>query len=183
MRRLFGSGLIGLLLVVGTSAARAADHLGCVTAAIDMKLSEEIFAAYRANKDLGEALMARIGDKIAACAAANDWSVEALESAVRVAFGQVLTRGVLVDMKAYPVEPGDLQRSTDNFIAKLPVEKLRKFVDGDLPDEDAGLIVKQLVGDEVVRLSQIDEKLGHLIGEYAAGRANETFFTAEFARQ
>ena len=92
MKRLLGSGLIGLMLMLGTAPARAADHLGCVTAAIDTRLSDEIFAAYRADKDLGETLMARIGDKIVACAAANDWSVEALESAVRVAFGQVLTR-------------------------------------------------------------------------------------------
>ena len=111
------------------------------------------------------------------------WSVEALESAVRVAFGQVLTRGVIAEMKPYPVDPAALQRSTDKYIASLPVDALRKFADGDMPDEEAGRIVKQLVGDEVVPLSRIDDKLGHLIGEYAAGRANETFFTAEFARQ
>lgn len=184
MRRLSVSGPIGLAMLLAVPPQlQAAERLSCVTGAIDPKLNNEIFKAYRAEKDLGEALMAKVGDKIAACAAANDWSAEALESAIRVLFGQILAQGVLADLTAFSVDAAALQASTDKYLATLPPDKLRQFADGELGDEQGHDIVKQLIGDEVVRLSQIDEKLGGLIGEYAAARANETFFTSEFARQ
>ncbi|MBN8831186.1 MAG: hypothetical protein J0G94_11350 [Sphingomonadales bacterium] len=181
MRGRFGIGALCLTLL--SLPAQAAENLACVTKVVDQKLARNIFKAYRADQNIGEALMARVGDKVAACSAANDWSEEALESAIRVVLGQILTSGVLGELKPFRVKPDALRNSTDRFLSTLPEEKLRLFVDGELTGEEGGDIVKQLLGDEVIRLSQINDKLGSLIGEYAAGRANETFFTAQFARQ
>jgi|GEM_PF-3293813 len=181
MRRPIFLGL--LCLATAAMPAHSAENLACLTGAVDRKLSAEVFKAYRAEKDIGEALMARMGDKAAACAAANDWSAEALESAFRVLFGQILARGTQAELRSFRIDRNALQVSTEKYLASLSYEKYRQFVDGELSDDAGEDIVKQLVGDEVVRLSQIDEKLGNLIGEYAAGHANEMFFAAEFSRQ
>jgi hypothetical protein len=174
--------LLGLVLAAA-SPARSAENLACATDAMDEQANKSAFAAYRADEDIGEALKQSIGAVLEACIASEKWSVQAIESTSRVMIGQILVRGVLAELAAFNIPAEALERSVDGFLASLSQAELRKFVDGEVTDEMGVRMIARAIADGVVSVDNLPDKLAGLVGEYAAGRGNVTYFTAQFAQQ
>ena len=182
MRSIF---LIGLAALAVSSPALAAENLACASSLIDAKTNDELFAAYRRNEEIGERLADKVGKKLAACLLNHDWSEEATESAMRIVIGEILERGFVKEFAAFKGLSIDrLRTATDAYLASIPPEERRKFADGDLGDNAAGIYVQALLVQEAVPIDLLENgAFGRLIGEFAAARANQTVFRAAFEQQ
>lgn len=179
-----GAPILALLFAVA-APARAADNLDCASSLLDAKTKAEIFAAYRADKDIGEKVNEMVGKKFAGCMLTNDWSEAATESAMRFLFGDVLEAGVVGDfVKRKDISTDALFKATDRFFSTMKPEDVRKFADGQMSEEAINDLIQHLLADGAVTAKQLEEPaLGRLIGEFAAARANAIYFRAAFARQ
>lgn len=177
------AGLCGALLLAIGQPARAADNLACATALIDEPLSAAVFATYRREGDMGAALIERAGEGFFDCAESGGWSDAATESALRVMFGEILTRGLAAEFVPLGVDVETLRASTEAFLAQLAPEARRGVANGEVSDDSGEALVYQLLNDKAVREDQLSGDIPRMIGEYAAARANAVVFTADFGTQ
>jgi hypothetical protein len=178
--------LIGLAVALcAPQPAMAADNLTCASALLTDQVKVEIFKAYRADADIGEKANEILGKKIAGCMLMHDWSEEALESAMRYLFGDVLESGLMREFVGKrEVAPDLLRRATDRYFGSIPEDEILKFADGETSDDAVAQLIQFVLADGAVSPLQIqDDAIGRMIGEYAAARANVIYFRAAFARQ
>lgn len=173
--------MAALLLVSGVPA-RAADNLDCALALADHKTSSEIFAAYRAGRNIGEALVAAQGAGLWACVERHGWTEQALESAVRVILGEALGFGLTVEMQRTPLDPRALEPAIADFLTRNPAEQ-PKFADGDVSNEAIAALIDSLEEGGALGGVMLTEELGHLIGEFASAQANSIYFRRTFTEQ
>lgn len=182
MRRLWRIVIVlgGMTLV---SPAAAAKNISCATALITPAVRDHVFAAYRADKNIGEAVMEQTGSGLTACRTAQGWSEAATESALRALFGDILSSGIVAELAQSGVDRDAMLRTMYAFLGLLSPEDQRKMADGDIAAEVAAGLVQRVVDDGVVKAEQIDEDMARRIGELASACANATVFRREFARQ
>lgn len=181
--RTYGLGALAATLLLASGVpARAADNLDCALALADHKTSSEIFVAYRADRNIGEALVAAQGAGLWACVERHGWTEQALESAVRVILGEALGFGLTVELQRTPLDPRALAPAIDDFLARNPAEQ-PKFADGDVSSEAIAGLIASLEKSGVLGGVTLTEQLGHLIGEFASARANSIYFRRMFTEQ
>ncbi len=173
-----------LAMMVAASPVGAAENIDCALAlADDDQVSDQVFAAYRADAHVGEALLAARGEQLRGCAAENQWSEAALTSSIRVLFGQIFSRGLLREMAAVPLDGAGIMEATDTYLATLPAEQRAAVADG---TADAVLVedlLDRLSAAGLLPRRELTDRDGHLIGELLSARANIISYQIAFVDQ
>lgn len=184
MRRAFliGAALSGAHMLM-PAPVRAADHLDCALNLVDDSVANKVFASFRAGKKLSEALMSVRGQEIRACRTSNGWSADSLNSALRVMFGEILSKGSGKDLREMGVPVDRLKMTIEQFLASLSPDEQRMAADGEISDDLVAPLLLQLEADMVIMLDALDEKKSAEIGGYLSARANAVYFRAMFAAQ
>lgn len=179
---LIGIAVLGVQMFAPVQA-RAADHLDCALNLVDDSVSHKVFSSYRAGKNLGDALMSVKGTEITACRAVNGWTSQSYNSALRVVFGEILSKGSGRDLNAMGVPVDRLRSSIETFLYNLSPDEQKMAADGDISDDLVAPLLLQLEHDMVIVLDALDEKKSAEIGGYLSARANAVYFRAMFATQ
>lgn len=171
------------MAMVAASPAGAAENIDCALSLADDQVSDQVFAAYRADTNVGEALMAARGEQLRGCATANQWSEDALTSSVRVLFGQVFSRGLLQEMQAVPLDGSGIMEATDAYLATLTAEQRAGVADG---SADPGLVealLERLAEEKLLPARELTDRDGRLIGELLSARANVISYQIAFVEE
>lgn len=175
--------LAAAALAIVAPPALAAENIDCTLGLADDQVSDQVFAAYRADRNVGEALMAVRGEALRGCAATHQWSEDALTSSVRVLFGEIFSRGLLREMAEVPLDGVRVMETSDAFLAELAPEQRLALADGTADPVVVEALLDRLTRDGILGARELDERTGRLIGELLSARANIISYQIAFVDQ
>ncbi len=172
-----------LAMMIAASPVHAAENIECILTLADDQVTEQVFAAYRTDTNVGEALMAARGEQVRGCATAHRWSADALTSSIRVLFGQIFSHGLLQEMASVPLDGPRIMEATDAYLATLAGEQRLAVADGTADDVLVEALLEQLAGANILPPRDLTERDGRLIGELLSARANVISYQIAFVDQ
>lgn len=184
MRKRLQRAMPVLAAMVAASPAGAAENIDCALAlGNDDQVSDQLFAAYRADAHVGEMLLTARGDQLRGCAAANQWSEAALTSSIRVLLGQMFSRGLLREMAALPLDGPAILEATDAYLATLAGDQRAAVADGTADAVIVEALLDRLAAAQLLPSRDLTDRDGQLIGELLSARANVISYQIAFVDQ